>query len=68
MEDRGRKIKGRKEGKRLDEMEIERNNGIQKWKKKKKQLSKKKLLFFPKEKWKENTNPRYWYTNDKITE
>lgn len=48
MEDRGRKIKGRKEGKRLDEMEIERNNGIQKWKKKK-QLSKKKItVFFPK--------------------
>lgn len=30
MEDRGRKIKERKEGKKLDEMEIERNNGIQK--------------------------------------
>lgn len=30
MEDRERKIKERKEGKKLDEMEIERNNGIQK--------------------------------------
>lgn len=67
MEDRGRKIKERKEGKKLDEMEIERNNGIQKWKKKT-TFKEKNYCFFPKEKWKENTNPRYWYTNDKITE
>lgn len=36
--------------------------------KKKTTFKEKNYCFFPKEKWKENTNPRYWYTNDKITE